>query len=328
MSNVECRISNLKCPTRNPQLATPNPIQLIVNGDDFGKSEEVNEAIVRAFQAGTLTSASLMVTGDAFDHAVHLARENPDLAVGLHLLTVQAKSVLPHSEIPSIVDKEGNFARNPGAAGLKYQFSGTARRHLVGELAAQFQKFHTTGLGLSHVDSHLHMHVHPVIFAAALELAEQWGVRCMRVPQDDFRLAVCFERMLFRDPDPLRLSLSKGGWGNAAGKAIEAFVFRLLTRRMKKLLLERGFSFAEQVYGHLYSGRMTLDYAFFVLDHLSARTNEIYFHPAVFDRGMVSDPRQHQGAGEFAILISDEFRKRVQDPRIHLTNYSGLVSNA
>jgi predicted glycoside hydrolase/deacetylase ChbG (UPF0249 family) len=73
---------------------------------------------------------------------------------------------------------------------------------------------------------------------------------------------------------------------------------------------------------------MTLDYTLFALDHLSARTNEIYFHPAVFDRGMVSDPRQHQGAGEFAILISDEFRKRLQDPRIQLTNYRGLVANA
>ncbi len=57
-----------------------NQRQLIVNADDFGASEEVNEAIIRAYKEGVLTSASLMVTGDAFEQAVRLAKENPGLA--------------------------------------------------------------------------------------------------------------------------------------------------------------------------------------------------------------------------------------------------------
>ena len=80
--------------------------QLIVNADDFGMSEEVNEAIIRAHKEGVLTSASLMVTGDAFEQAARLAKENPKLAVGIHLVTVVGRSVLPKSEIPSLVDDE------------------------------------------------------------------------------------------------------------------------------------------------------------------------------------------------------------------------------
>src|SRR5206468_4073876 len=59
---------------------------LVVSGDDFGAAPEVNAAIVRAHRDGILTSASLMVTGDAVEEAVALARAHPRLAVGLHLV--------------------------------------------------------------------------------------------------------------------------------------------------------------------------------------------------------------------------------------------------
>ena len=102
-------------------------VKVIINGDDFGKSPEVNEAVIRAFKAGTLTSCSLMVTGEAFDDAVRLARANEGLAVGLHLVTVQGRAVLPPSEIPLLVDRAGHFPDSPTLAGLKYYFSRSAR---------------------------------------------------------------------------------------------------------------------------------------------------------------------------------------------------------
>ncbi len=283
--------------------------QLIVNGDDFGKSPEVNDAIIRAYQAGTLTSCSLMVTGEACDHAVRLAKENAGLAVGIHLVTVQGKAALPYAEIPKLVDRQGYLPENPVFAGLKYYFSQVARAQLRRELAAQFERFHATGLKFSHVDSHLHMHVHPVIFAAAIELAERYQVRRMRVPQDDFWLAARFQK------------------GNLPGKAPVAFIFWLLARRMRKSLLERGFAFTERVYGHLFSGGMTLEYALYVVEHLSAKTNEIYFHPAASDSLAGSPGERLQSAGELAILTSSVFKKRLHGPGIALTNYFGLTAD-
>lgn len=69
-------------------------MKLIVNADDFGSSPEVNRAIICAYQNGILTSCSLMVTGEAFEEAVNLAKKNPGMGVGLHLTTVLGKSVL------------------------------------------------------------------------------------------------------------------------------------------------------------------------------------------------------------------------------------------
>jgi chitin disaccharide deacetylase len=284
--------------------------QLIINGDDFGKSPEVNEAIIRAFRAGTLTSCSLMVTEAAFDDAVRLAGENSGLAVGIHLVTVQGKSVLPPSEIPKLVDQEGNFPGSPVAAGLKYYFSRAAREQLEKELSAQFQKFHATGLKLSHVDSHLHMHIHPVIFAAAFELAERSKVRRMRVPQDDFWLTVRFQRRI------------------RAGQVLTSLIFRLLTRPMRKHLVKHGFAFAERVHGHLFSGGMTLEYVLFVLNHLSKNTNEIYFHPATLGNGSAAGLHQTQGARELDILTSRDFHRHLHDHRINLINYFRLAAKA
>src|SRR5947199_1748111 len=168
--------------------------RLIVNADDFGMSEAVNEAVIRAHREGVLTSASLMVTGAAAAQAVRLAKENPRLAVGIHLVAVMGRSVLPQSEIPTLVDEAQNFSNNPVAAGLKYFFSPQARHEIRREIAAQFARFHETGLKLSHVDGHLHLHVHPVIFNEALRQAMKYGARRMRVPQEERRLALGFDR--------------------------------------------------------------------------------------------------------------------------------------
>ena len=57
---------------------------LVVNADDFGASEGVNQGVVQAHVHGIVTSTSLMVTGNAAEHAARLAGEHPGLGVGLH----------------------------------------------------------------------------------------------------------------------------------------------------------------------------------------------------------------------------------------------------
>ena len=65
----------------------------------------------------------------------------------------------------------------------------------------------------------------------------------------------------------------------------------------------------------------------FVLDHLSAETNEIYFHPAVCADGPHSGSNRQAPQGEFEVLTSTAFRERVQHPDLKLTNYFGLTTD-
>jgi chitin disaccharide deacetylase len=277
--------------------------RLIVNADDFGMSDEVNEAVIRAYKDGVLTSTSLIVTGAAFESAVKLAREHAGLAVGIHLVTVVGKSALPHSEIPTLVDREGNFSDHPVSAGLKYYFSRRSRQELRKELAAQFDRFRSTGLPLSHIDGHLHLHVHPVIFNAALALGAEYGSRRMRVPVEERQLALDFDG------------------SNRLQKTVFTLLFGALGKYMKGKLRRRGFSFPERVYGNLQSGRMSERYCLYVLDSLTAETSEIYFHPAVYDDDRVLDNEERQCSIEFEALLSPNVKQRMQELGIKLTNY-------
>ena len=298
--------------TQNDNLTlTAHPqkqLRLIINADDFGMSEEVNEAVIRAYREGVLTSTSLMVTGAAFEQAVRLAKENPGLAVGIHLVTVVGKSALSYSQIPTLVDREGNFSNNPTAAGLKYFFSPRARRELRKELAAQFEKFRSTGLPLSHIDGHLHLHVHPVVFNAALELGVKYGARRMRVPAEERRLALEFDR------------------ANLLQKTIYTLLFGGLAGYMKKKLRERGFTFPKRVYGNLQSGRMSERYFLYALGNLTAETSEIYFHPAVYADDRLLNNEERQCSIEFEALTSKRVKEKVQQLGIKLVNYFEILN--
>jgi chitin disaccharide deacetylase len=155
---------------------------VVVNADDFGCAPGVNRGILEAHQAGTLTSASLLVTGPAFAEAVDLVRSGaPRLGVGLHLNLVVGK---PLSEAPSLVDPDtGTFhaldtLATRALAGLVD--AADVRRECDAQLAA------LTGAGLrpTHVDSHRHAHALPGILPAVAAAAQGAGVNIVRRPLD------------------------------------------------------------------------------------------------------------------------------------------------
>jgi hopanoid biosynthesis associated protein HpnK len=138
--------------------------QLIVNADDLGLTPGVNRGILRAFQDGIVTSASLLVTGSAFEQAVALARQNQDLDVGLHLALVEERAVLERKLLPTLVDETGLFPRTSGEFFRRAFLGRISWDEVEGEIAAQIARFQKTGLRLSHLDSHQHIHMFPPVF--------------------------------------------------------------------------------------------------------------------------------------------------------------------
>ncbi|HXF59085.1 MAG TPA: ChbG/HpnK family deacetylase, partial [Candidatus Saccharimonadales bacterium] len=83
--------------------------RLIVNADDFGLTQPINDGVIDAFERGILTSASLVATGEAFERAAKYASNRPDLDSGIHLMIVQGAPVLPPEQVPSLVQEDGRF---------------------------------------------------------------------------------------------------------------------------------------------------------------------------------------------------------------------------
>jgi hopanoid biosynthesis associated protein HpnK len=279
------------------------PIRLIVNADDYGLSESVNAAVLKAHDRGILTSCSLMVAEPAATAAVTAARERPGLAVGLHLTAVCGRAVLPSAEIPRLVDASGRFSESPVAAGLRYAFSRATQRELERELRAQFERFAGFGTPLSHVDGHLHMHMHPFVFDRLLALAAEFGCRRIRIPRDDWRA--------YGRAEPLR------AWAQAPLAA----VFGLLARRARRLGGQRGFVWTDRVHGLFRTDRMDETALLAVLRHLPPGTHELYSHPDAGGRGAA-------GRAELAALLSPAVLCLVDERQIRLVTYPELESLA
>jgi chitin disaccharide deacetylase len=274
----------------------------IVNGDDFGFSTGVNQAIIKAHTEGVLTSASLMVTGAAAEAAIALAQQHPTLGIGLHLVLVCGRAVLPAAQIPHLVDADGNFPNSATKAGLKYQFSAAARRELRLEIRAQLEKFQQSGLKMSHVDGHLHLHAHPVVLGILIELAPEFGIKMMRLP---------FEELDFT------LKLDPTHW---LDKATGWWIFSQLRRIGERRLRQSGIGCTERVYGLLKSGGITEEYLVGLIPQIQAQYIEIYAHPAI---ALPGEPSNGPGAGEkeLAALLSDQVRHAFAAQGFTLTPY-------
>jgi hopanoid biosynthesis associated protein HpnK len=279
---------------------------VIVNGDDFGVSQGVNQAIIEAHQRGILTSTSLMVTGDAFEEAVALAKAYPSLAVGLHLVLCCGKSALPPQQISHLVDAQGNFSGDPVKAGLRYQFNPAARRELGLEIRAQLEKFHQTGLPLSHVDGHLHLHTHPVVLRSLSELAAEFAIRVIRLPYEELSFTFNLDR---------RRWLTKIIW---------SFVFGRLHGYGEGLLKAQGIEVAERVYGLLQTGNMTEDYLLGLIPQIRANLVEIYAHPAIPMAGEPGHGSVESGKRELNALLSEQVRDVLVSCGFQLSNYNQL----
>ncbi len=278
--------------------------QIIVTADDFGRSSAINAAIIQAHHRGILTAASLMVAGDAWEEAVQLARQTPTLAVGLHLVVSGGRAVLNPSEIPHLVDPQGFFPDDPLRLGLRYAWDRTAQRELAREITAQFERFAATGLPLSHVDGHQHLHVHPAVFSLSLRLARRYCARGIRVPADDLILALRHDR---------RGAGAKIGWALGLG---------LVAGWCRRQARKNGLAVADRVYGIFQSGQMTEDYVVNVLEALKVPTAELYFHPSLTTTGETLGPNP----GDLATLLSPRVRQVITAHGLRLTTYHQAAS--
>lgn len=280
-----------------PQL-TPTPAKrrrLIVNADDFGRSSSINDAVMGAHLKGILTSASLMVSADATEEAVCLARQQPNLAVGLHLTLACGRCAAEPRDIPQLVDRDGNFTNDPVRAGLVYFFDRNLRAQLEREIEAQFARFRSFGLPLDHVNGHLNLHLHPVIFGILMRHAARWNITALR---------------LTRDPLRLNLSISSGRW---LYRLSHGAIFGLLSARARPLLKRRHIHHTQRVFGLLQYPRVDTAYLQRLLARLPEGDSELYSHPSLAEF-------KH----EFAALTDPAIRALVEEQGIELIRYRDL----
>ncbi len=281
---------------------------VIINADDFGRSEKINNAIIRAHTHGVLTSASLMVGEPAFKHAIIMAQRHPSLGVGLHLTLSEGVPVLNRQIIAPILLPNGRLSPDLFSAGLRYTFSQKARNTIVLEMEAQIERFMKSGLIPSHIDGHQHFHMHPVLWDAILSLREEYGIPCVRVPREEF------------------VAHFRSGGRGITLDTVAAVFFRVLARRNLRKLREHNFFVCDRVYGMLQTGKMSSEYTLALLGRLQGHTNEIYFHPGSEHAARLPQERQQDGVNdvEYAALLDPRLKDKLAELNIARGTYAEI----
>lgn len=161
-------------------------LQKIFNADDFGISKGVNAAIVKAHREGILNSASLMINQKYAAEAVKLAKEMPELEMGLHVNLTNEYPAASAQEIPLLVDGQGKLKNGfVNLLLLSFFKPRQLRLQVEIEMRAQIAKYQTTGLPLQHLDSHRHVHMIPQIFKTMRKLQKEFEVPRIRVMNEN-----------------------------------------------------------------------------------------------------------------------------------------------
>jgi predicted glycoside hydrolase/deacetylase ChbG (UPF0249 family) len=160
-------------------LSSAEPAYLIVNADDLGMTEGVNQAIFTAHEQGIVTSTSLMAVGGAFDAAVRGSRAHPRLGIGVHLCLHDEVPVLDRRKIPTLVGEDGKM-RSLSLVLRRLVTGQLDSSEIEAEYSAQVERARGAGIDVTHLDSHCHLHAFPKIAKVVRAVARSAGIACIR----------------------------------------------------------------------------------------------------------------------------------------------------
>ncbi len=135
--------------------------RIIVNADDFGMDRRTNYAIKRGIQSSVVTSVSVMVNMPAFEDAVQFLKKHPQVEVGLHFNITEGRP-----------DRYGLFQGLIRTA-WNILTSRTSMTRVATELEIQYTKLKDTGLHVTHLDSHEHIHLLLPVYKMFIRFAEK-----------------------------------------------------------------------------------------------------------------------------------------------------------
>lgn len=155
---------------------------LIVNADDLGASERINEETFSLMKSGLVTSATIIANAPAFEHAAARVRDFPGCSFGVHLNLTALPPVAPSDDLQPVLDENGNLSRRL----LCTPLSRRLRAALLRELTMQVRRILDFGIVITHFDSHQHVHTVPQLFWLIKSLQRRFGVRKVRMTRNLF----------------------------------------------------------------------------------------------------------------------------------------------
>jgi len=248
-----------------------------------------------------------MACGDRFEEAAAIARQSPKMSVGCHVVLVDGKPLLNPAAVPSLThaSSSAGFRQSLGLFAFLAASGRLNEAEIEAEITAQIQKLQAAGLAVSHLDSHKHTHMLPVVLRAMLRAAGACGVRALRNP---------FDPLVFA---------SVRQWK----RHFQLRMMRRFRPGFRHALAEAGMATPDGCLGIAATGGLKLENFQSMLKNLPDGTWEFVSHPGYNDQDLdrvITRLRQSREK-ELAILTSHRVKKVLRDEGIQLISYRELV---
>jgi hopanoid biosynthesis associated protein HpnK len=287
--------------------------RLIVNADDLGLTNGVNQAIVRAHAAGVVTSATLMANSAAFDEAVALASANPGLSVGCHVVLLDGAPLSQPERVSSLLRTRREFFTTIGQFAPRALLSHFRPEEIKAEARVQFEKLRHAGISISHFDAHKHAHMFPSVLGPILEAAREAGIRAVRNP--------------FEPAATLPFSAVAGS-KKMAIRSAEVAVLRTLRSAFMSSVRKAGLVTPDGSIGVAATGSLNLGLLQQMIERLPEGTWELVCHPGYND-GELASVRTSLKASrqyEFELLTSPVVRETLERNGVELISFREFAS--
>lgn len=286
--------------------------RLIVNADDFGYTTGVNRAIVEAHTRGVVTSSTLMANGHAFDEAAQLAKSNPRLSVGCHVVLIDGEPVLSEDAVPSLM-RDSHFRDGLKTFALRAIAGRMNDDQITAEATAQIGKVQSAGITVSHFDTHKHTHLFPKILRPLLRAARECGVRALRNPFGP-RLPLKSSQLLARP--------------NLWTRYAEVRLLRRFAHKFRETVDREGFATPDGTLGIEVTG--TLDETLFraIAQSIPDGTWEFVCHPGYNDADLKAAKTRLRESRELElrVLTLPSAREALVHEGIQLISYRDLAA--
>jgi len=288
--------------------------RLIINADDFGLTSGVNRAIAEAHRAGIVTSSTLIANSQAFAGVVDLAKQNPGLSVGCHVVLVDGTPVSEPEKIPTLLSPNGssNQFRDSLVSFVWVAQRGKVREaEIASEIEAQIRKVQATGLTITHVDSHKHTHIFPAIFKPLLAVASDCGVRAVRNPFGPLK-TLAYAHLMRRPKLWTRYT--------------EVGILRRFAQEFKKQVAAHGMTTPDGSFGVVVTGALTQNLFDAVVGCIPEGTWEFVCHPGYNNADMEKIRTRLRSSRdvELRILTSDATKTSLRRHGIELISYKSI----
>ena len=274
----------------------------ILNADDFGLTQNHNQAVLEGYINGFLTSASLCANGEAYENAIHdILPDCPNLGIAAHLNIMEGK---PLTDCSLLTDINRNFIGSYWLL-LFNRKNKKLLEQIENEFRAQIEKIQKD-TAIDHLDSHVHTHAIPEIFEITCKLAKEYGIKYVRTQHEELYFIPKIKKHLTLNYPPNLLKIA---------------LLQYFTKRNRKTLKKYELKTNDYIIGVGYTGMMDSDAIEYGLKNIDAETciAEALIHPCKYNNDIVNSHLI-----EYSITQNMILKDTINRLGFNLTNYKNL----